>query len=139
MVNFDTDTHPPSQWIRGTAYEGLMKIVRIKGLKVDSKWAQMDIVGIHVRGLRLQTNLKLPCGYQVIWEFQVNEGQDTILNVRGVVVNPIRLQSFEGIHLYEARFSMDEQHPLIIQRNESYRELTREKKAKENQRFDLLG
>jgi hypothetical protein len=141
LVSSDTDIHSPNQRIPGMAYEGLMKIIRVNGRKVDSKWAPMDIVWIHVRGLRLQTYLKLPSGCQVVWEFQVNEGSDQILNVRGIVLDQCRtrFEPFEGKYLYEARFIMDELHPLMIQRHESYSGCRREKKAREGQKLDLLG
>lgn len=119
----NTKWDPTRQLITQVAYKGLMKMVQINGRCMDSNWAHITVRFMNLRGLRLQTSLQLPCSYHVLWEFQI--GEETELTVqRGIVVNQNQLGSRGGIveYEYEVRFVMNERHPLLMYRNESYRE-----------------
>ncbi|NHN29410.1 hypothetical protein [Paenibacillus agricola] len=138
-MNADKELELELQRIPGVAHEGRMKIIRINGCQVDSKWAHMDIIWIHAKGLRLQTDLLLPCGQQLIWELRLSERLDDSPGLQGILVNQIGLQLPNGMYMYEARFIRDREHPFMRLRRESYSEYSLEKKAKEGQKLDLLG
>jgi hypothetical protein len=103
----------------GIVQEGLMKIVQINGRPVTSKWARILILFWDLRGLRLQTDLSLPCGNQWIWEFRMRAVQE-LFQVKGIIIRQNTAADHEHAYEYEARFIMDEQHPLTIRMKESY-------------------
>jgi hypothetical protein len=139
-VSSEAEDHPISLSMLdvGMAREGFMRMVQINGRSVDCKWARIIIRFMDVRGLRLITDLKLPCGYQVMWEFQTGEEQE-LMSLKGIIVRQNGLLAAGSIHEYEAKFIMNERHPLIVQRNESYSESSRKRRAWEGLKVDLLG
>lgn len=139
-MNFDADGPQISRLMRRVICQGLMKMVQMNGRYVDSKWALMNVRYMDMRGLRLQTHLRLPCGYQVLWEFRIGVETEST-GLRGIMVGKSELPLEDDIQLYEyeVRFVMDERHPLLVHRNTSYSELSRDKVVYEGVKLDLHG
>jgi hypothetical protein len=122
----------------GKVHDGLMRIVQIKGTAANSKWARILLLFMDFRGLRLQTDLSLPCGNQWLWEFQVGPEHEPF-HVKGMVISRINTAYPDMKHEYEVRFIMDEQHPLIVRMKDGYSGQGTEPGAQGGLRLDLFG
>ncbi len=120
--------------------QGLMKMVQMNGRLVECKWALMSVRHIDMRGLRLHTHLRLPCDYQVLWEFRIGVETEST-GLRGIIVGVGELPLEDEVqqYEYEVRFVMDERHPLLVHRNTSYSELSRDKVIYDGLQLDLQG
>ncbi|MEK3725248.1 hypothetical protein [Paenibacillus sp. FSL H8-0034] len=139
-MNFDAEGPQISRLMRRAICQGLMKMVQMNGRNVDSKWALMNVRYMDMRGLRLHTHLRLPWGYEVLWEFRIGVETEST-GLRGILVGKSELPLEDGVQLYEyeVRFVMDERHPLLVHRNTSYSELSRAKVVYEGVKLDLHG
>ncbi|MDF2959436.1 MAG: hypothetical protein K0S39_1171, partial [Paenibacillus sp.] len=98
----------------------LMRMVQVNRRKLESKWGLITVNFMNPQRIRILTDLQLPLGNHVIWEFSSELPEEEGFTIKGVLEKQREVNHNAGKYEYQARLIPGEDHLLMIRMKQSY-------------------